>query len=310
MREDRNQFQIIRKDARNCFVESLNDSFSIGRIHLAFAAYDQSKPAGQRQTNNVHIYIAVDEFLELCRKLDCGELRYMLQSKKKNGDNTPLYQCLGGTSAEKLIAIGRARSDGRSLSRVAQLVPANKADFLFVADSGPGETNEKGLIVPKFGNRPENHVAVMMSFESLSEMFLITRMEKVEDDFMEMAPTDPKDVVRFVKEVPYWTAKKHGKKYRLMYQIYTHPKYIEHGKKFFEGVNERYTEYAKRLEPKIGIPYTIITPLIFIFVRASVHYAMFEDEYYLQTQMEVLKQGVALFADKYRSQYLNGGNAT
>ena len=36
--------------------------------------------------------------------------------------------------------------------------------------------------------------------------------------------------------------------------------------------------------------------------------AMFEDEYYLQTQMEVLKQGVALFADKYRSQYLNGGN--
>lgn len=94
MREDRNQFQIIRKDARNCFVESLNDSFSIGRIHLAFAAYDQSKPAGQRQTNNVHIYIAVDEFLELCRKLDCGELRYMLQSKKKNGDNTPLYQCL------------------------------------------------------------------------------------------------------------------------------------------------------------------------------------------------------------------------
>lgn len=34
----------------------------------------------------------------------------------------------------------------------------------------------------------------------------------------------------------------------------------------------------------------------------------FEDEYYLKTQMEVLKQGVALFADKYRSQYLRGGN--
>lgn len=43
-------------------------------------------------------------------------------------------------------------------------------------------------------------------------------------------------------------------------------------------------------------------------VFASTLYAMFEDEYYLKTQMEVLKQGVALFADKYRSQYLNGGN--
>ena len=141
-------------------------------------------------------------------------------------------------------------------------------------------------------------------FKNLDELIIESTaycMEKVEDDFMEMAPTDPKDVVRFVKEIPYWTAKKHGKKYRLMYQIYTHPKYIEHGKKFFEGVNERYTEYAKRLEPKIGIPYTVITPLIFIFVRACVHYAMFEDEYYLQTQMEVLKQGVALFVDKYKA---------
>lgn len=126
---------------------------------------------------------------------------------------------------------------------------------------------------------------------------------------MKKAPTDPKDVMRFIEEGPYWTAREHSKKYRLMYQIYTHPKYIEYGKKFFEGVKERYTEYAKQLEPKIGIPYTVITPLIFIFVRACVHFAMFEDEYYLKAQMEVLKQGVALFVDKYRSQCLNGGNA-
>ena len=125
-------------------------------------------------------------------------------------------------------------------------------------------------------------------------------MAKVEDDFMAKAPTDPEDVMRFIDEIPYWTAKKHGKKYRLMYQVYTNPKYIEHGKAFFEGVNKRYTEYAKQLEPKLGIPYDIITPLIFILVRASVHYALFEDEYYLKSQMAVLKQSVALFAEKYR----------
>ena len=83
----------------------------------------------------------------------------------------------------------------------------------------------------------------------------------------------------------------------------------EYGKKFFDGVNERYTAYAKLLEPKIGIPYTTITPLIFIFVRSCVHYAMFEDEYYLKSQMEILKQGVSLFAEKYRSQYQNGGDS-
>lgn len=175
MPDDRNQFQIIRKDARNCFVESLSDSFEFGKVHFAFATYDLSKPAGSRQTNSVHIYIAVDEFLELCRKLNSGELRYMLQAKKKAGETTNLYQHLGGTSAEKLARQGRSRADGKSLSRTVQLLPGNKSDFLFVADSGPGEANAKGLIVPKFGNKPENHVAISMTFDSLSQLFLFTQ---------------------------------------------------------------------------------------------------------------------------------------
>lgn len=175
MPDDRNQHQIIRKDARNCFVESLSDAFEIGKVHFAFATYDLSRPAGSRQTNSIHIYIAVDEFLELCRKLNSGELRYMLQAKKKAGETTSLYQHLGGTSAEKLAKQGRSRADGKSLSRTVQLLPGNKSDFLFVADSGPGEANAKGLIVPKFGNKPENHVAISMTMETLSQFFLLTQ---------------------------------------------------------------------------------------------------------------------------------------
>lgn len=175
MNNDRNQHQIIRKDAKNCFVESLSDAFGIGRIHLVFASYDLSRPAGQRQTNNIHIYITADEFLELCRKLEGGELRYLLQSRKKSGDKEPLYQYLGGTSAEKLARMGRSRADGMSLSRTARLLAGSKSDFLFVADSGPGQTNEKGLIVPKFGNKPENHVSVSLSFEMFSRMMLLTK---------------------------------------------------------------------------------------------------------------------------------------
>ena len=148
-------------------------------------------------------------------------------------------------------------------------------------------------------------------FENLDDLIIQSTaycMAKAEDDFMKKAPADAGDVMRFIEEIPYWTAREHGKKYRLMYQVYTHPKYIEHGKKFFRGVNERYTEYARQLEPKLGIPYTTITPLIFILVRACVHYAMFEDEYYLKAQLEVLKQAVNLFAGKYRTEFSDGGN--
>lgn len=176
MAEERNQYQITRKDAKNCFVESLSDAFDIGKIHLVFATYDTSKPVGQRQTNNIPIYITVDEFLELHRKVTCGELRYLMQNKKKNTESTPLYQSLGGTSAERLVKQQRSRSDGMSQSRIVQLVCGSKVDFLLVAESGPGATNDKGLIVPKFGNKPESRVAVGMTFETFAELILTTHI--------------------------------------------------------------------------------------------------------------------------------------
>lgn len=63
MQDERNQNQIVRKDARDCFVESLNDAFEIGKTHFAFAAYDMSKPAGSRQTNSVHMLCCPDPVL-------------------------------------------------------------------------------------------------------------------------------------------------------------------------------------------------------------------------------------------------------
>ena len=117
-------------------------------------------------------------------------------------------------------------------------------------------------------------------------------MAKVEDEFMALAPENPQDILRFIDEVPYWTAEHHGKKYRLMYQVYTHPKYVEHGKRFVKGVSKRYTEYAHDLSPRLGIPVDILSGFIFIFVRAAVHFALFEDEYYMKMQMEALKLSV------------------
>lgn len=117
-------------------------------------------------------------------------------------------------------------------------------------------------------------------------------MSKLEKDFMLKKPHSISEIEKFIDTVPYWTAKEHSKKYRLMYQVYTHPKYIEAGKKFFSGVNERYKTYAKILEPQLNIPSEVLTALIFIFIRASVHYALFEDEFYLRSQLEFLKQSI------------------
>ena len=38
--------QIIRKDAKGCFVEVRNDTFHLDKVHLQFVSYDTTKPYG------------------------------------------------------------------------------------------------------------------------------------------------------------------------------------------------------------------------------------------------------------------------
>ena len=150
-----------------------------------------------------------------------------------------------------------------------------------------------------------NVASLYQYFDNLDDLIIQSTehcMSKVEDDFMAKAPINIEDLWCFIEEIPYWTAEKHGKKYRLMYQVYTHPKYREYGQKFFAGVDQRYTEYAKSLQDKLGIPYEKLTPLIFILIRACVHYALFEDEFYLKSQIEVLKETLELFIMKYNQE--------
>lgn len=120
-------------------------------------------------------------------------------------------------------------------------------------------------------------------------------MAKVEDDFMAKAPTSFEDIERFLREMPYLTAKLHGAKYRFMYQVYASPKYREYGKEFFKGVNLRYAEYAKLLSTKLLMPADFIQGMIYIFVRACVHYALFGDEDYLNLQLNAVRTSLKLF---------------
>ena len=174
--KEENLYQIIRKDAKNCFVEVLNDSFAIGRAHLFFATYDLSKPKNQRYTNTVDIYLPMSEVVELCRKLESGIFGAKVKEYKANKDSSSLYESLGGISAKRLKEKGKQRKDKKSLSRVMNIIAGQKADIMLIAESGAGEESDKGLIVPKFGDNPENKVVVGMTFAAFSEMVLMTKL--------------------------------------------------------------------------------------------------------------------------------------
>lgn len=48
------------------------------------------------------------------------------------------------------------------------------------------------------------------------------------------------------------------------------------------------------------MPILKLTPLIFILIRACVHYALFEDELYLKAQLVALKELLALYMNTYK----------
>ena len=173
--DERNQSQILRIDGRNCFVEVKSDSFEFDKVHLEFATYDMSKPAGQRYTNHIHIYVGTNDWFALCCEAASGALLYQARPSKDAATPGPLYECLGGTSATKLTNYGRARADKKSLSRVMKLLSGKKADFLLIADSGPGEENATGLIVPRWGQTPENHVAISLDARALTGMLCLAK---------------------------------------------------------------------------------------------------------------------------------------
>ena len=145
-------------------------------------------------------------------------------------------------------------------------------------------------------------------FDNLDDLIIQSTeycMNKVEDEIMAKAPTDVRDLWQFIDGTPFWIAEKYGKKYRLMFQIYTCPKYREHSQKYFADVDRRYTEYAKILESKLGIPYQELTPLIFTLFGIYSHYALFEDEFYLKSQIEMLKNAFELLITKYSSEAIS-----
>ena len=73
VREDRNQFQIIRKDARNCFVESLNDRdvykrqlIMLGEGGVEWRAEDQAAVALPPLNMNLARYLVIPAIKSRC----------------------------------------------------------------------------------------------------------------------------------------------------------------------------------------------------------------------------------------------------
>lgn len=86
-----------------------------------------------------------------------------------------LFRQMGGTSAEKLKRQDKARSDGNGESRQIKLTVGEKKRYVLSAESGPGKQDEKGLIVPLYGTKPEHRIIIGMSHDEIKGLALVLK---------------------------------------------------------------------------------------------------------------------------------------
>lgn len=192
MSKEKNPAQILRKDGKNCFVESLCDSFEIDKMHLCFVNYDTGAEKGSRQTAKIDIYVDAPEWIAWTADIALHYTEKQLAKAKAETSYEPVLQTMGGVSADLLKKRGQERSDGKSLSRIMTVGWGQKVPVLMMAKSGPGEQDAKGLIVPKFGKNPEHQVMIPLSYKDFAELFLMTK-----------AHYEAYLVYRYAKEKPF-----------------------------------------------------------------------------------------------------------
>jgi len=175
MKKTKDEKQIIKMDDKNYFMEAMNYSFGIGKVQLNFVEYDLSKSEGERIKQQVNLYIDIDKFLVLANDVLSGKIAKLADEEKAKGNQycNPVYIDMGGVSAKTLESRAQARTDGKSLSRQFKIVPGNKVPFMLIGECGAGEENETGLIVPKYGAKPERVVRIPMQAKDLKRFVLI-----------------------------------------------------------------------------------------------------------------------------------------
>ncbi len=152
------------------------------KVSIKCQTYDTSAEAGSKITQNIDIFLGLWEADVLAKDILSGRINKKGVKEKKRaaaeGDKfcKAVWQShLAGTSAEQLKNRGKARPDGKSESRVMELLPASKAsangtlNWVLRAKKGAGKEMGNGLIAPDY-SKPDEQVTVLLTSSQMKEL--------------------------------------------------------------------------------------------------------------------------------------------
>lgn len=160
------------------------DDFSLqtGKVKVSFVEYD--KDNGCKLLKSIDTYTKIPELLQLCREIQFGIFQKKIEAERQKGEKypRPIYQYIGGSSEKKA-----KREDKKAISRIWEIKPSSAPGMVLIdGKSGPGHSNEKGMIVPEFcrienglfvqSKRPETQILVQASYDSIIQLSYVIQM--------------------------------------------------------------------------------------------------------------------------------------
>lgn len=154
--------QIFRLDGKNSFMEILNSAFSIKKVQFNFIEYDPND--NNKQTKKLEIYMDVLQAVALAERILSGEFASMVEKAKATGrfggfnitQYTSYFTDMGGVSEEKVAKNFSSYKErfpflqpNQAISRQFKIQTGSKYPWVLRAEYGPGQSSDKGLIVPQ-----------------------------------------------------------------------------------------------------------------------------------------------------------------
>lgn len=158
--------QIFRVDGKNTFLEALNVAFPIKKLQINFIEYDPAQ--NNKQTKKLDIYMDILQAVALSERILSGEFASMVEKAKAANKfagspitpYTSFFTDMGGISEEKVAKNFDSLKErypflqkGQAISRQLKIQTGSKYPWVLRAEYGPGQSSDKGLIVPQ-GNAP------------------------------------------------------------------------------------------------------------------------------------------------------------
>lgn len=123
-------------------------------------------------------------------------------------------------------------------------------------------------------------------------------MMQVEDKLRAYPISTLKGLSRFLQRLPRVMSQEYGDEFRLMLQVYGHPRFREAARAYGKESNAKNQLYFQQLSRQLSVPEEELTKVMMLAQEIALKYVLYEDKAQLERQTELLMRSIDRLAQR------------